>query len=158
VVRFLRATLPRAWFYRALTYWPTYWAAGIRVVSASIDARRFEVELRVGLFNQNYVGTAFGGSLYAMCDPWFMFTLLERLGPEYIVWDKAASIQFKKPGRGRLRAVFELSEAQIEEVRQAALKERKVEPVYRAQVLNERNEVVAEVEKVLYVRRKQAAG
>jgi hypothetical protein len=148
--------LPRHWFFRILNVWPTYLAAGIRVREVSRDVRRFVVEHRVGLLSRNYVGTAFGGTLYSMCDPFYMFILLSNLGPEFIVWDKAATIQFKKPGRGRLRAVFEISREEIERVRQEAKSQGKVEPVYHAQVVDQAGVVVAEVEKVLYVRWKKA--
>lgn len=141
-------------FLRAMAVYPPYLGAGIRLKSVSKDIRRFEVEMRMYPWNQNYVGTHFGGSLYSMTDPWFMFILFQNLGRDYIVWDKAATIRFLKPGKGTLRAVFELSEEQIEAARRAADEHGKTEPVYTADILNEAGEKVAVVEKVLYVRRK----
>ena len=79
---------------------------------------RMEVELRYTWFNKNLFGTHFGGSLYAMCDPFFVFILLFNLGKEYIVWDKSASIDFVKPGKGTMRAVFEISPERIDEIRE----------------------------------------
>lgn len=55
------------------------------------------------------MGTHFGGSLYAMCDPFYMWILMENLGKDFIVWDKAATIRFKKPGTGTVNAEFEIS-------------------------------------------------
>lgn len=108
-------------------------------------------------FNRNYVGTHFGGSLYSMCDPWFMLMLIEHLGPDYIVWDKAATIRFKKPGRGVVRASFHILEERIREIRAQADQLGKIEPQFQAVVTDSEGTVIAEVDKLLYVRKKQSA-
>ena len=105
-------------------------------------------------FNRNYVGTHFGGSLYSMCDPWFMVMLIEHLGPDYIVWDKAATIRFKKPGRGTVKATFHLPKERIAEIRAQADALGKIEPEFQAVVTDAEGTVIAEVDKVLYVRKK----
>lgn len=105
-------------------------------------------------FNKNYVGTHFGGSMYAMTDPFLMMMLINNLGSNYIVWDKGAKIDFKKPGRGTVRVRFELSEAEIEEIKAAADAQGKYVFDRVVHVLDEADEVVAEVVKTLYVRRK----
>ncbi len=137
-----------------LRFYPPLWAAGIRVLRISPDFREIDVELRLHFWNSNYVGTHYGGSLYSMTDPFYMLMLIHNLGPAYIVWDKAARIRFRKPGRGRVTAQFRLSEAQIDEIRHRLESEETFEPVYPINVLNESGEVVAEVEKTLYVRKK----
>ncbi len=111
--------------------------------------------MRLRWWNRNYVGTHFGGSLYSMCDPFFMLILLERLGPEFIVWDKAASIRFRRPGKGTVSARFHISDERVAEIRQEVLEEGVVEPTFRTEVLNQEGKVVAEVEKLLYVRLKK---
>jgi hypothetical protein len=93
-----------------------------------------------------------------MCDPWFMILLQECLGPGYVVWDKSASIRFRRPGRGTVRARFEVTPERVEEIRRAADAEGKVEPIFTARVTDEAGEVVAEVEKRLSVRRRGQAG
>ena len=108
-------------------------------------------------FNRNYVGTHYGGSLYSMCDPWFMVMLIEQLGPDYIVWDKAATIRFKKPGRGTVKASFHISEERVQEIRAQADALGKIEPQFQAVVTDAEGNVVAEVDKLLYVRKKQSA-
>lgn len=110
--------------------------------------------MRLRRWNANYVGTHFGGSLYAMCDPFFMLILIEQLGREYVVWDKAATIRFRRPGTGTVRATFHIPEERIAEIRAAAGRDGKVEPTFRVDVINEKGEVVADVEKLVYVRRK----
>ena len=105
-------------------------------------------------YNRNYVGTHFGGSLYSMVDPFYMLMLINILGPDYIVWDKAATIRFKKPGKGLMKASFHLSEEQIEEIRKAADTQPKVEPQFQVLVKDAEGNVVAEIDKLLYVRKK----
>ena len=136
---------------RLLSLYPPYLGAGVRV-KASADLRTFEVSLKLRWWNRNYVGTQFGGSLYSMCDPFFMLALADALGRGYIVWDKAATIRFRRPGRGTVRATFHLSQERIDEIRAAVEAQGKVEPTFTVDVLDSEGEVVAEVEKLLYVR------
>jgi len=141
---------------RLLSLYPPYLGAGIRVRAAP-DLRTFEVRMKLSRFNRNYVGTQFGGSLYSMCDPFFMLILAEALGRGYIVWDKAATIRFRRPGRGTVRATFHIPPERIAEIRAAADAQGKIEPTFEVAVLDDAGEVVAEVEKLLYVRKKEAA-
>jgi acyl-coenzyme A thioesterase PaaI-like protein len=146
----------RRWLFRLLSLYPPYLGAGVRV-KASPDLRTFEVRLRLHWWNRNYVGTHFGGSLYAMCDPFFMLILIAALGRGYVVWDKSAVLRFRRPGRGTVTATFHIPQERIDEIRAAADAGGKVEPVFRVDVVDEQGEVVAEIEKLLYVRRKDAA-
>ncbi|MEA2601240.1 MAG: hypothetical protein QOF89_2232 [Acidobacteriota bacterium] len=141
------------WRIRLLSLYPPYLGAGVRVRS-SPDLRTFEVRMKLRWWSRNYVGTQFGGSLYSMCDPFFMLILMEALGRDYVVWDKAATIRFRRPGRSTVKATFQIPQERIEEIRAAADAERKVEPVFMVEIVDEQGEVVAEVEKLLYVRRK----
>ncbi len=104
----------------ALNLYPPYWGTGIWVTHIARDFREIHVEMVERPWNRNYVGIHFGGSLYSMCDPYYMLMLIKNLGPRYVVLDEAATIRFKLPGRGRVRAVFRLSEERIAEVRAAA--------------------------------------
>lgn len=140
-----------------LNLYPPYLGAGIRVVEAAADFRAFTVEMPLTRYNRNYVGTHFGGSLYSMCDPFFMLMLIRNLGPDYLVWDKAAAIRFLSPGRGRVRARFAMSEVELADIRQRVEAARKTEPTFTVQVRDDAGEVVAEVDKTLYVRKKREA-
>jgi acyl-coenzyme A thioesterase PaaI-like protein len=144
-------------FLRLMTLYPPYLGAGVRVQHAAEDLSRVEVELPLTRWNRNFVGTQFGGSLYSMCDPFFMLMLMARLGPGYVVWDKAASIEFLRPGRGVVRAAFELPDARVEEVRRAADAGEKVLPRFEVVVTDRDGRAVARVEKTLYVRRRERA-
>ncbi len=140
-------------FVRLLRFYPPYIGAGVRVMG-SADASAVTVEMPLTVYNRNFVGTHFGGSLYAMCDPFFMLILIERLGPGYVVWDKAASIEFLRPGRGKVRATFHVPEERVEEIRREVNGAGKVLPEFEVTVFGDDGEPVARVRKTLYVRRK----
>jgi acyl-coenzyme A thioesterase PaaI-like protein len=139
---------------RLLKCYPPFLGAGIKVKRISEDLRTIEVHMPLRFWNRNYVGTHFGGSLYSMCDPFFMLILASHLGRDYIVWDKAATIRFKKPGRGLVKATFTIPEARVNEIRAQADAQDKTEPQFQVAVIDSDGNVVAEVEKLLYVRRK----
>jgi acyl-coenzyme A thioesterase PaaI-like protein len=141
---------------RSINVWPPFLGAGIRV-KWSADHKTVDVEMKLRFWNRNYVGTHYGGSLYSMTDPFYMLMLMDNLGPGYIVWDKAASIRFRKPGKGRVKAEFRLLEEQLDDIRTKLLTQEKYEPTFAVQVKDETGEVVAEVQKVLHIRRKQSS-
>ena len=138
---------------RLINFYPPLLGAGIR--ARSIDERTIHVEMKLTPLNRNIVGVHFGGSLYAMCDPWFMLILMRALGGDYIVWDKAASIRFLQPGRGAVTAVFHIPLERVAEIRQAVDAGKKTEPTFGVDVVDAQGGVVARVEKLLYVRKKQ---
>lgn len=137
-----------------MNLWPPFLGAGIRVKRLQPDWKEIDVEMKLRRWNANYVGTHYGGSLYSMTDPFFMLMLIENLGRDYIVWDKSASIRFRKPGRGKVSAVFRLSDEQIQEIRHALQTQEKVDREFTVEVKDESGVVIAEVQKLLHVRRK----
>ena len=141
---------------RWINLWPPFLGAGIRIQRIAPDMKAVDVEMKLRFWNANYVGTHFGGSLFAMTDPFYMLMLMANLGRAYIVWDKAATIRYRKPGKGTVRAEFRLSDGQIDEIRERLKTMPKYEPVFTVEVKDEAGVVIAEVEKVLHVRKKQA--
>jgi acyl-coenzyme A thioesterase PaaI-like protein len=139
---------------KGMNWWPPFLGAGIRVTRLSEDFRDAVVELRLGRLNRNYVGTHFGGSLYAMTDPFFMIMLLHNLGDDYLVWDKSGSVDYVAPGRGTVTAHFHLSERRIAEIRAEAAGGGKIFPEFEVNVKDAAGGVVARVRKILYVRLK----
>ena len=137
-----------------LNFWPPFIGTGIWVKEISSDYSYIKVEMRLRPWNKNYVNSHFGGSLYAMTDPFYMLMLLQILGKGYIVWDKSANIKFLKPGKETVYAEFHLSKKQIEEIKQVADNQYKYEPVFNVLIKNKKGEVIAEVEKELYIRKK----
>lgn len=141
---------------RVMNLWPPFLGAGIRVTRLQADWRAIDVEMKLHFWNANFVGTHYGGSLYSMTDPFYMLMLIENLGRDYIVWDKSASIRFRKPGKGKMVASFRLTQEQIDSIRRQLETQEKVEPTFAVEVRDESGEVVAEVQKLLHVRKKMS--
>ncbi len=140
-----------------LNLYPPYLGAGVRVKHIRADFRQATVSMGLNRLNRNYVGTHFGGSLYSMVDPFFMLLLLESLGSDYFVWDKAAHIDFVSPGKGRVHAHFAISDALLAEIAERTAGGDKYLPELCVDVLGDDGELVARVHKTLYVRRKPKA-
>lgn len=161
----VRNTQEVSWFKRlassagalrhGMNAWPPFLFAGIRIEHLGEDFRTARVRLRHTPLTSNYVGTLFGGSLFSMTDPFWMIMILRNLGPEYVVWDKAAEIEFVSPGRGSATATFELTEEVLEELRAAAEGGQKVLRWFETAVVGDEGEVVAVVRKQIYVREKR---
>jgi len=139
---------------RWINLWPPFVGMGIRIQRIAPDMKAVDVEMKLRFWNANYVGTQFGGSLFAMTDPFYMLMLMANLGRDYIVWDKAATIRYRKPGKGTVRAEFRLSDGQIDDVREKLKTLPKYEPVFTVEVKDGAGVVIAEVEKVIHVRKK----
>lgn len=137
-----------------MNLWPPFLFAGIRVTAMGEGFRHARVELRQRWYNRNYVGTHFGGNLFAMTDPFWMIMTLRALGNDHVVWDKAGEIEFIKPGRSTVHAEFHLSDATIDELKAAAAGGEKVLRWFETDVIDSAGDVVAKVRKQLYVRLK----
>ena len=118
------------------------------------DYRAIDVEMRLTRLNRNVMGSHFGGSLYAMTDPFYMLMLMENLGREYIVWDKSATIRYKRPGFGTVRAEFRLPMEKIQEVLAAVNTSDRYEPVFFIKVIDGDGKIIAEVDKTIYCARR----
>ncbi|MBS7456215.1 DUF4442 domain-containing protein [Coralloluteibacterium stylophorae] len=140
---------------RFMNLWPPFLFSGVRVRALSDDLRHARVELRQRWYNRNYVGTHFGGTLFAMTDPFWMIMVLKNLGRDYMVWDRAGSIEFLKPGRGTVAATFDLEEATLAALREAAAGGEKVLHWFDTEIRDTQGDVVAQVRKQVYVRRKR---
>lgn len=141
-------------FKLVLNSWPPFIGTGIWVKEISKDYKYIKVIMNLRFWNKNYVGVHFGGSLYAMTDPFYMLMLMKVLGKDYIVWDKAANIKFIKPGKGKVTAEFRLSESQIKEIKEKTDNNYKYEPELLVLVKDSKGEIISEVIKTLYIRRK----
>jgi hypothetical protein len=142
---------------RVMNLWPPFFGAGIKVTRISPDWRQVDVELRPHFWNRNYVGTHYGGSLYSMTDPFYMIMLIESLGSDYVVWDKAGSIRFKRPGKGVVSAQFRITDAQIEDIRTKLQTQERYEPSFSVDVQDRSGAIVCEVEKLIHVRKREPA-
>lgn len=141
-------------FRHLLNLWPPFLFTGIHVTHLSRDWRHARVELRMRAWNRNAVGTHFGGSLFAMTDPFWMLLAMRNMGRDYYVWDRSAAIDFLKPGRGAVHACFDLDEDTLAAIRTATASGEKHLHWFETPVVDEAGETVAMVRKQLYVRRK----
>lgn len=139
-----------------MNLWPPFRAGGVRVREISPDFRHVRVELVQRWFrlNRNYVGTHFGGNLFAMTDPFYMLMYLHNLGPDYLVWDQAACIEFLRPGRGTVRAEFCIGEADLDRVRRATAGGDRFLHDHSTDIVDKAGEVVARVDRTVYFRLK----
>jgi hypothetical protein len=146
------------WLRWKFNLFPAIRGTGARIDYLSDDLRELRVRLPLNWRTRNYVGTTFGGSLYGAVDPFYMVMLIRNLGPDYVVWDKAATIRFKKPGRGTLYARFALDEAELDAIRRELDGQRSIDRVYHVDLVDAEGIVHASVEKVIYIARKQKEG
>lgn len=133
---------------------PAYRGTGGRIAYIADDWREVRVKLPLSWRTRNYVGTIYGGSIYASIDPIYMLMLIKILGPEYIIWDKAAKVRFRKPGKGTLYADFHLSTEEIDEIKRLAEDARSVDRIYNVEFKDKDGVVHAQIEKTLYIAKK----
>lgn len=139
-----------------MNVWPPFLGAGIAVEKLDRDFRYVRVALKPTLFNRNYVGTHFGGSLFAMTDPFFMLMLIRNMGERYYVWDRSARIEFIAPGKGKVVADMRITDDDLRMMREATAAGEKFERDFLADVIDENGVLVAKVTKRIYARLKPA--
>lgn len=141
---------------KLINFYPPYLGAGVKVKSISPDFTEVFVQMKLRFWNKNYVGTHFGGSLYSMVDPFFMLMLIQILGRDYIVWDKAASIRFKRPGKGTVFATFKISPEDIDVITKTLETEAKYDHKFLVNVVDEGENIISEIEKILHISKKKS--
>ena len=148
--------MPESWRTRverwSFNWFPAYRGTGGRIEYIAADWQEVRVRLPLNRRTRNYVGTIFGGSLYGALDPIYMIMLIKLLGPGYEVWDKAASIRFRRPGRSTLRATFKLDDQALDAIKAEVERDGRYEARYTVDLRDAQGEVAASCEKVLSVR------
>jgi acyl-coenzyme A thioesterase PaaI-like protein len=140
-----------------MNLWPPFRGAGIRVRHIARDWSEVRVELKLGLLNRNYIGTHFGGSLYAMTDPFHMLMLIHLLGPGYVVNHKGGRIEYLAPAQGRVGTTLRVDDAILEAIRARVAAEGKDTPDFTAEIVGPGGVVVARAVQTLHIRRRAAA-
>ncbi len=148
----MRESLRTFLFRVGFNLWPCYRGSGGRVTFIAADWSEVRVRLPLSWRTRNYVGTTYGGSIYSAVDPFYMLMLIHRLGPGFEVWDKAATVRFRRPGRTTLTARMALAPGEEEAVREALRGARSVDRTYRVELVDGGGVVHAEVDKVVHVR------
>jgi acyl-coenzyme A thioesterase PaaI-like protein len=137
-----------------LNFWPPFLFSGITVIEVAKDFRYAKVRLKKKMLTSNYVGTLFGGSLFAMTDPFYMVMVLKNLGKDYIVWDKRSEIEYVSPGKVTVYADFHLSDAVLEEIKDEVAANGKYLKWFEVDIKSADGTVVAIVKKQIYIRKK----
>ena len=141
---------------RGLNIWPPLLFSGIRVTHIAEDFKAVSVELRQKWYNKNVVGVHFGGSIFAMTDPFFMFMLMNNLNKDYTVWDRAGSIDFIKPGKGTIKADFVLTDEMLKDIKSNTIGDgSKYTPTYGVDIVNAQGDIVAHVKKTMHIRKRK---
>ncbi|WP_245543157.1 DUF4442 domain-containing protein [Oceanospirillum maris] len=140
-----------------ISLWPPLLGAGVKVEVLAKDFSYARIRMKLRWYNRNYVGVHYGGSLYSMTDPFYMLMLSESLGRDYVVWDKAAHIDYIKPGRSTVRTEFNVTPEMLQDIREKTAKGEKYLPQFEVQIRDDNGELVARVMRTLYIRRKQRA-
>jgi acyl-coenzyme A thioesterase PaaI-like protein len=139
---------------KLINFYGPFVGAGVKLQKMSKDFRHAQVSMKLTFYNKNYMGTQFGGSLYAMVDPWYMLMLIKNLGSGYIVWDKAATINFRKPGKGTVHAEFNITEDHLREIKETLKDQNKMDYHFKVEIKDDEGKLIADVDKVIYIRRK----
>ena len=144
----------RLWWMRtAFNFFPCYRRTGARITAISPDMKQVRIKLPLNWTTRGYWGTTFGGSLYGAVDPVYLVMLARNLGKGYMIWDKSASIQFKRPGRGTLYATFILTDGELDAIRASLIAEPKIDRTYHVDLVDSAGEIHATVEKIVHIRR-----
>jgi len=139
----------------AFNLWPCYRGTGGRIVHIDRDWRRLRVRVPFGLRTRNYVGSIFGGSMFAAVDPIYMLMLIKNLGPDYVVWDKSAQIRFRRPARKTLTADFSIDAGELQAIRDELASKESIERTYAVELKDPDGVVCARVEKLIHIARKR---
>lgn len=151
--------MPESWSTRLerwkLNLFPAYRGTGGWVTHIHDDWSEVRIAVRLSWRTRNYVGTIYGGSLYGAVDPVYMLMLMKSLGPAYVVWDKAATIRFRRPGRSRLTATFRLTPDDVAGIRDELTRVPKLDRVFVVELVDRDGVVHAVVEKTIHVSRRE---
>ena len=139
----------------AFNLFPCFLGTGGRITYISGDLHYARIAVPLNWRTRNYVGTIFGGSMFGAVDPIYLVMFMKLLGPDYVIWDKAASIQYKKPGRSKLHAEFAIDDAELVAIRQALERAESVDRTYRIDLTDREGTISASIEKTLHFRKRR---
>jgi len=142
-------------FIGLMAWWPPYLGTGLTVDKVNETATSYQVSMKLRFYNRNIYGSHFGGSLYSMCDPWYAFAASAYFGDGYIIWDKSASIKYLSPGKGKVTGLFEIPVEQLAAMKAEVDATGKKTYTFVTDITDQKQTVVAEVTKEIYIRKKQ---
>lgn len=152
LTKLLKTFLTDAQIYKHGFNWsPMYRRSTGKIILVSDDLLHIKVKIPFSIKNRNYVGSIFGGSLFSATDPIYMIQLMNILKDDYIVWDKDATIKYKRPAKENVYAEFSFSHEEIKEIKSNVLVKGEFNLVKTLNIVNTKNIVFAEVSKTIYI-------
>jgi acyl-coenzyme A thioesterase PaaI-like protein len=145
----------RPYVLKLMNFWPPFLFSGIKIIKQSKNYRHFIVKLKLRFWTANYVGTQYGGSMFSMVDPFYMLMLMKNLGNDYVIWDKAASIRYLKPGKTDVTAEFILTDEDLKNIHDTVKEHGRMIWNRTIEIKDKNQEIIAEVEKVLSIKKRE---
>ncbi len=156
VTNFLKKFMSTSAIFKYGFNWsPMYRRTTARVVHISDDLKEVKIKIPLSYKNKNYVGAIFGGSMYSAVDPIYMIQLMQILGDDYVVWDKSATIHYKRPAKEHVFCDFEFTDDEIKAIKKRVQNENEITIEKTTHLKNTEDIVFAEVIKILYIANKQ---
>lgn len=134
---------------------PMYRRSSGKLIKVSDDLMHIKIKIPLSYKNKNFVGSIFGGSLFSSTDPIYMIQLIKILGENYVVWDKNATIKYKRPARETVFCDFVFTSDEIKSIKNDVLKKREIDLVKTSNIVSKNNIIIAELTKTIYVADKE---
>lgn len=155
LTKVLKTVMTDAQIYKHGFNWsPMYRRSTGKVIEVSDDLHYVKIKIPLSIKNKNFVGSIFGGSLFSATDPIYMIQLMQILDNNYVVWDKNATIKYKRPAKETVYSEFHFSEDEIEGIKNQVAKNGEVDIVKSLNIVNINGDIIAEVSKTIYVANK----
>jgi hypothetical protein len=152
VFAFLSKYFKKSTLFKILfNYSPMYKRTNARLISVSEDLHKVKIKISLNYKNKNYMGTMFGGSMLSATDPIYMIQLLQILGDDYVVWDKATNIRFKKPANQHSYALFAFTSDEIIQIKEDVATKNEIDLLKTLTIESNSNQIFAVVEKTIYI-------
>lgn len=122
-----------------------------KIIEVSDDLHFVKIKIPLNWKNRNYVGTIFGGSMLSATDPIYMIQLINILGEDYVVWDKAATIKYRRPAKEAVFCEFIFSKQDIANIKRDVLQKGEIDIIKTPNIVTKSGTVIAELSKTIYV-------
>jgi len=155
IITFLKRFFSESQIYKYGFNWsPMYRRTTARVIDVSKNLHYVKIRIPINWKNRNYAGSIFGGSMLSATDPIYMIQLIQILGDNFVVWDKTASIKYKRPAKETIYGEFIFSDGEIQTIKQQLLKQNELEITKTMTLENNKKIVFAEITKTIYIANK----
>jgi len=141
----------KRWIYN---FYPVYRRTGAQIVYMDDYWREVRVSIPLRIWTRNYYGTISGISMFGAVDPMYMMMLIKLLGSDYVVWDKQATIYFKKPGKTQLTACFQIDDNELNLIRKTLESEPSITRTYPVDLKDKTGGVCSTIDKVIHIKKR----